>query len=386
MNDKNVVSRRDFIGGVAGLSAAGLVGGCASARMPAPAIAGDMAWGMLLHLGGNMWGGSVTPEMLKTCPHSAEEERRMFPDDKLTQYGTMPSHVRNYLRFEEPVWRMETELMRTEGLNMVTIDIGEALAYPSHPELAVNGSWSPDRMRDELRRLRGLGFEPIPKLNFSTCHDQWLKEYASMIATPKYYQVVADVIRDVCEVFDTPRYFHIGYDEEMWTAQKTRELVIIRQKDLWWHDFLYTVNEVERNGSRAMCWSDAYWTGRDEFRKRMPKSVLQSNWYYRGDFGETKFQWNEKFEKEGGWGESVHGVITFLELEKAGYDQMPCPGNFWGEPAAEGVVRLCKERIDPSRLKGFLMSTWAGTTQAEKKKVTDGIREFAAVKRKYYPA
>ena len=30
------------------------------------------------------------------------------------------------------------------------------------------------------------------------------------------------------------------------------------------------------------------------------------------------------------------------------------------------------------------MSTWAGTTAVESKKVTDGIREFAAVRRKYY--
>jgi len=386
MKNRTTVSRRDFIGGAAGFAATGLMAGCTGLRAgtKAPAIAGDMAWGLLLQLGGNMWGGGGMVDWSK-APRSREEERRMHPDHKLNQYGTWPSVNRNYLRVDEDVWRRETDLMRTEGLNLVVIDIGEGLAFPSHPELAVNGSWSPDKMRAELRRLRAMGLEPVPKLNFSSCHDAWLKEYRCMPTTRKYYEVVADVIRDTCEVFDTPRYFHIGYDEEMWTAQKTRKLVIIRQGDLWWHDFLYTVSEVEKNGSRALCWSDAYWTGRDEFKKRMPKSVLQSNWYYRSDFSEKKMVWNPTFEKEGGWGESVHGAITFLELEKAGYDQLPCPGNFWGEPAAEAVVKFCKEHVDPSRLKGFLMSTWAGTTHEEEKKITDGIREFGAVKRAHYP-
>ena len=342
-----------------------------------------LSWGMLLHLGGNMWAPGTAD--WSRFPHSREEERRMYPDQKLGKYGTLPSRNRNYLRAEEDVWRLETDIMRNEGLDLVVIDVGEALAYPSHPELAVNGSWSPDKMRAELRRLREMGLEPVPKLNFSTCHDAWLKEYHCMVSTAEYYQVVADVIRDVCEVFDTPRYFHIGYDEEMWTAQKKWDQVILRQRDLSWHDILYTVNEVERNGSRAMCWSDAYWTGRAEFKKRMPKSVLQCNWYYHDDFSEKKLVWNEKFEREGGWGEGVHGAVTFLELEKAGYDQMPAPGNYWGEPAAEAVVKFCREHVDPSRLKGFLMTTWGGTTTEEIGKVTGGIREFAAVKRKYYP-
>ena len=381
MSGRTLSSRKEFLAGLGGTIALGAVGCSTHVPIRTPALAGDMAWGMLLHVGRNMWG-----EVLdwKKPPHSPEEERLMYPNHKLTKYGTWPQIPRNYLQFDDATWREETDLMRQEGLNMAMIDIGEAFVYPSHPELAVKGSWTPDRMREELHRLRTMGLEPVPKLNFSACHDTWLREYNRMPASRKYYEVVADVIRDVAEVFDWPRYFHIGYDEEMWVAQNERNLVIIRQKDLWWHDFLYTVAEVERHGARAICWSDKYWTGRDEFRKRMPKSVLQSNWCYRADFSEKKMVWNERFEREGGWGEDQHGAITFLELEKAGYDQLPATGNFWGEPAADAVVRFCKEHVDPSRLKGFLMSTWAGTTAMEKKKVTDGIREFAAVRRHYY--
>ena len=96
---------------------------------------------------------------------------------------------------------------------MVLIDLAEGLVYPSHPELAVKGSWSVERMRKELDRLRGMGLEPIPKLNFSTTHDLWLGEYHRMVSTKKYYEVCADLIRDVGEIFGTPRMIHIGFDE-----------------------------------------------------------------------------------------------------------------------------------------------------------------------------
>ena len=92
------------------------------------------------------------------------------------------------------------------------MDLAEQVLYPSHPELAVKGTWSPEKLRKELDRLRGLGLEPIPKLNFSTCHDFWLKDYSRMISTPEYYRVCADVIKDVCEMFDKPRLFHLGWE------------------------------------------------------------------------------------------------------------------------------------------------------------------------------
>ncbi len=73
-----------------------------------------------------------------------------------------------------------------EGLTTVFMDLGEGMAYPSHPELAVPGTWSVEKMQKELARMRSLGLEPLPKLNFSTCHDAWLKDYHRMISTPQY--------------------------------------------------------------------------------------------------------------------------------------------------------------------------------------------------------
>lgn len=43
--------------------------------------------------------------------------------------------------------------------------------------------------------------------------DAWLGEYGRMVTTRPYYDACRDVIRDAAEMFDHPRYLHIGYDE-----------------------------------------------------------------------------------------------------------------------------------------------------------------------------
>ncbi|MBR4652637.1 MAG: hypothetical protein IKO72_04690, partial [Kiritimatiellae bacterium] len=209
--------------------------------------------------------------------------------------------------------------------------------------------------------------------------------YHRMIATRKYYQVVADVIRDTCEIFGHPRLFHIGFDEEMPIAQFNHFHSVCRQGDLWWHDLFYTVGEVERHGARAVMWSDAIWVGRDEYLKKMSKRVLQSNWYYRSDFSEKKLKWDYAFEKKGGWGETVNGAAAFQVLEDAGFDQLPCTSNWAEDASAEAVVKYCRNHIDPSRLKGFYTAPWARCIpdtpdKMNITKVLRGIELFAAQK------
>ena len=136
-------------------------------------------------------------------------------------------------------------------------------------------------------------------------------------------------------------------------------------------------------------WADAIWTGRAEYLKRMSKGVLQMNWYYRSDFSPKKLAWNTAFEKKGGWGETVNGAAAFMELEKAGFDQMPCTSNWAEDASAEAVVKYCKEHIDPSRLKGFCTAPWAMTVpdtpeKTNISKVLLGIDLLSAARDRHY--
>jgi hypothetical protein len=98
--------------------------------------------------------------------------------------------------------------------NMVVIDCGDGIKYDSHPEISAPDAWDKDFLKKKLAEIRALGMEPIPKLNFSCCHHTWLKEYRRMVSTPVYYNVCADLIREVCDLFDGPEFFHLGLEEE----------------------------------------------------------------------------------------------------------------------------------------------------------------------------
>ena len=184
-------TRREFIG--AGCAA---LAGAAAAKSPA-AVRPEPAfmWGVLLHFGVNIQCDLPVTQWGK---YKGEDLKLM----------TAADHV----RFDEGVFDRITDRMAAKGLNTIVMDLEEALYYPSHPELAVKGTWGVERFRRKLEQLRAKGLEPIPKLNFSTTHDIWLKEYHKMVSTPQYYRVCADVIADVIDIFDTPRYFHIGFD------------------------------------------------------------------------------------------------------------------------------------------------------------------------------
>ena len=277
--------------------------------------------GILLHLGRNMWRDET---------------------------------VADHLRCDDAVWRETTDLMAVRGLNLALIDLAEGVVYPSHPELAVKGSWSVERMRKELDRLRGMGIEPIPKLNFSTTHDIWLKDYHRMVSTPTYYRVCQDLIRDACEIFGHPRFIHLGFDEETSELQKKHQFCVVRQGDLWWHDLLKFADAAERLGMRPWIWSDYAWFHRDEFMKRMPRSILQSNWYYAREIDLKKLSTDPVHVK---YHHDVY-VKTFLDLEAAGFDQVPCGSNHYSEESVGKLVGFCRANIAPERLKGFLMASW----------------------------
>ncbi len=310
-----------------------------AANLAANAGGEKMTWGLMMQLGHNMWG---------EAPLSTEG----MTEKQIDKYA------RDFNRTDQKLWDEVTELAAKKGVNLLLIDLGEGMVYPSHPELAVKGSWSPEKMKAELSRLRSLGLEPIPKLNFSASHDAWLKDYGRMLSTPEYYKVCADVIRDVCEIFGKPRLFHLGWDEEKFIAQKSSHVAVVRQGELWWKDFLFTVKEVEKNGSKAWIWSDCNWKHHGEFLKNMPHSVMQSNWHY---FYLQNMVRNDAEINRRDWPESWAGPLGFLELEAAKYDQIPCASNYRVPKNLEIIVKFCKEHVARERIKGFLMAPWASS-------------------------
>ena len=286
----------------------------------------ETMWSVLLHLGTNMWN---------------EEGNLRGRGENRSNRCASP-----VLLFNRELWDENILKLIAAGANALIIDVGEALFYESHPELAVKGSFTHDEMRAEVERLKAMGFEVIPKLNFSACHDIWLKEYSWMLSTPIYYQVCKDVIREVAEVFK-PKYFHIGMDEETADHQRNFNVAVIRQFDQWWKDFYFLVNEVEKYNARPWIWSDYMWHNEEVFLQKMPKSVIQSNWYYSPEFSGMPA---EDFRNV--------RLRCFDNMDKAGFDQVPTGSTFSSPKNFEGLVRYSMEHISPEHTMGFMHTTW----------------------------
>ena len=151
-------------------------------------------------------------------------------------------------------------------------------------------------------------------------------------------------IAEVIDLFDTPRFFHLGMDEETAQHQRFYEYVVIRQYDLWWRDLYFLVDQVERKGVRAWVWSDYVWHHPEAFFKKMPRSVLQSNWYYGAEFGRK-----------------ITGSRAYIDLEAHGYDQVPAGSNWSAATNFPDTVSFCRRHVDPARLKGFMQTVWKPT-------------------------
>jgi len=332
-----MTNRRKFIKQVA---AAGIASSIPSVLFSQQKPTENMIWADLIHLSYNMWEDNVPPKYrdenfnCTTCQEARE-----------WAHG-----YRSSLTFDEPVWDALLKEMAAVGMNMVVIDLGDGIQYESHPEIAVKNAWTPAKLKIELAKMRKLGLEPIPKLNLSTCHDIWLKDYARMVSTDTYYAVCKDLIEEVSILFDKPRFFHLGMDEETAANQVNQNYAVIRQNDLWWGDLYFFIGEVEKNGVRQWVWSDYAWHKPDVFFRKMPKSVLQSNWYYGSGFDlNTLTEPNKTYVK------------LYNDLEAYGYDQVPTGSNHSNPDNFGFTVDYCKKIIDPGRLYGFMTAPWRPT-------------------------
>lgn len=264
------------------------------------------------------------------------------------------------LRFDDAFWREITARMADAGCNAVVFDLGDGIRYRSHPEIAVEGAWEPERLQEEASRLREIGLELIPKLNFSAGHDTWLGPvYSRSVSTPVYYEVCADLIAEVCALL-RPRLFHLGMDEENYDEQQDQNLIVIRRNDLFWHDLLFLCNEVEKQGARPWIWSDTIWEENAErFLERMPRSVLQSIWYYGADFVNSA------------------RVAAYGKLAEAGFDQVPTSSVCFRPENPGLTVAHCRRTVPPKQLHGFLQTPWAPTIPEFRQRHLDSIHSFA---------
>lgn len=260
------------------------------------------------------------------------------------------------------VFRRVTDRLIAAGGNLLLVEMDDSVLCPHRPEIACAGAWTPEQMNAEVKRLKARGLEVVPMVNFSTNHDTWLKDYNRMLGTPTYYDVCRDVIGDLCAIFDRPKYFHIGLDEEISSQSYVQKgLLNFRRGRAYWHDVRFYADCCEKCGARPWMWADQIIDGEKEFAENCPKSIVQSAWYYY-DLYEKEPTNRRGFEREH-W-------RSFEKLERAGFDQIPT-GTSWVEDKANELTNPPPYRnqfghlvehlegvVSKRHLLGFLQTTW----------------------------
>lgn len=228
-------------------------------------------------------------------------------------------------------WKRLVDRCVARKFNTLVMDIGDQLSFPNHPELAVPSGWQPERLEQEVARIRSLGLDAVPMLDFSATHDQWLKAYGRGLCTRRYYQVVRELIDDVFSVFGKVGYFHLGMGEEYPDFQAHEYIMHVRSQPIFLHDVKYLSSCVSRHGARPWIYSDRLANAQDH-RSDCPKEVLQSPVFSDGDDRKARLRYAEG-------------------LSETGFDVVPA-GVLRPDP-----VITCRTHLYPERLKGFLAVT-----------------------------
>ncbi|MGB3331133.1 MAG: hypothetical protein WBA46_19385 [Thermomicrobiales bacterium] len=294
------------------------------------------------------------------------------------------------LRWDDRLWDDLVKQIVDAGVNQIIFSLGDGIRYDSHPEIAVQGAWTPAEMKAEKARLAGLGITLVPKLNFSAGHDLWLGPYHRMVSTPTYYQVCSDLIAEVIDIFDNPPLFHLGYDEETYGHQRWYEYIVVRENDLWWRDFLWFVEQVESRGTRPWMWSDKIWTHTSEFMARMPQSVIQSNWYYAATFDEER---DRAQAAERGLDLSIPPtermettpLHAYRDLQAGGWDQVPAASIDVADNSFPDTVTWVQANLPRRKVLGFMQTTWRAMLEPYRDRFELGIEKMAEGIQRYDP-
>lgn len=317
----------------------------------------DMMWTFMIKFGSNMWGK-------KTDVRSKYYLESDYHDTMYTDKKT----------FQDVI-----DFLPQCGINTVMLDMGEGMKFDSHPELALPGSWEKAELKEELQRMREMGITPLPKLNFSAGHNAWLQQWGNMIGTDVYDQTCKELVEEMIDVFDTPEFFHLGLDEELYgeVTIPERGIQIVRGPHRFVEDAKKLFEICRNKGVRPWIWMEAgglkAFGGEESFRANVPKDVLISNWYYyQFELPETS-----KYRKA--------TIELYKKLGEWGYEQLPCCSTWDNSSNIHQTMEYCKQEVAPESIVGYMSAPWIHTIPSNYYGLLHGAWKLACAKKDYYP-
>lgn len=304
--------------------------------------------------------------------------------------------------FDEGMWDYIIDESEKCGINMIVLDVGDAIQWASHPEISIKGAWTRKRVHQEIKRCREKGITLIPKINFATPHCAWLGEYSKMISTNAYYRMADELIHEVYRTFEEPEFIHIGFDEEDARHVKGKQLAIYRQKDQFWNDLRFLLDSVIDTGAKPWIWSCPLFNHPEEFKKYIDADeVVLSPWNYNALNPEHWTPVESRAEYVAYYNEGDYAklgikyveedpfLVKFREvalpLMKEGYNYVPCASVFnrcdWNH---HDLVEYFKVNAPDDQVLGFMSAPWFNTMPDKKMYFEETFKFFKEAKEKFY--
>jgi hypothetical protein len=156
--------------------------------------------------------------------------------------------------------------------NTLILDLSQGYRWASHPELAKANAWTRADLERVLKEARTLGLEVLPGLA-EPGHAEWITAkhpdlaedgagYMLCTRHPQTRALLGELMSELIDLFDQPRYLHIGHDELWWRTQRKHEVErcprcagsprwqLVLDDLLWHHSWLM------QRGVKPMMWSD----------------------------------------------------------------------------------------------------------------------------------
>ncbi|MBQ9544988.1 MAG: hypothetical protein IJV00_07670 [Clostridia bacterium] len=219
------------------------------------------------------------------------------------------------------------------GFEKILIFTGDALRYDTHPEIALPGAWTKEELKRQIQRIKALGMEPVPMLDFSAAHDAWLGEYSRMLCTKEYYKVCADLIGELCELFGKPSLFWLGLANENEAVQERYKFINVRDDLQKARDTAFYIAECRRNGAKPWLCGELALTSPELFMKTVDKDVLIGGFIAR-DISAKAILKGDQF---------VADIEVFRKLAPLGYQITPALNAFRTFNVAETVTKFLSE-------------------------------------------
>ena len=289
------------------------------------------------------------------------------------------------------------------GFNALVLEINDGVEYGSHPEIWLSDAWSRKKLKSIVRRFKEKGIDVYPELNLSAAHHMWLGEYQRMTSTAQYYKVVDDLIKEVYELFDRPKYIHVGMDEEDYNHLRNKQLVAYRQKELLWHDTRFILDSVIATGATPWMWACPLFNYPDEFKKYIDANeVVISPWYFNAfrkehwtpveSRAEYVAYYNEEFYAEMGikYVEEDPFLVNVREkaiplTQKEGYKYIPCASVFNRcEYNAGDLVEYFRDNAPDENILGFITAPWYAGKMINKQYFDESFATLKKAREEFY--